>query len=103
MGHRYTVTARFSDAAVAEEWLEWLRNGHCQAVLDGGATRAEVLQLQATPVVREVRYDFPDPATFAHYEQHHAPALRAEGLTRFPTERGIVYGRTVGMVVAALP
>jgi len=103
MSLRYTVTARFEDAAVAEEWLEWLRTGHCQAVLDGGATRAEVLQLESAPVVLEVRYNFPDRATLAAYEQHHAPALRAEGLARFPTERGIVYGRTVGAVVAALP
>ena len=36
MGYRYVVQACFENRQVADEWLDWLRDGHCQEVLDGG-------------------------------------------------------------------
>ena len=95
---RYTVKATFDDEALVESWLMWLREGHCRDVLRGGALRAEVVAMDGDALSYEVRYDFPDRATFERYESEHAPRLRAEGLERFPTSSGITYARTTGVV-----
>ena len=99
MAFRYTVSARFEHADVAAEWVEWLRAGHCRAVLQGGAQSATVLQLDPAESLHfEVRYDFADRAHFRTYQDLTAPQLIAEGLERFPTSRGIQYARTTGVV-----
>jgi len=96
----YTVACTFTDAAVAEEWIEWLRREHLADVLDAGAVEAEVVRLDATPPVCEVHYRFESREAFERYEREHAPRLRAEGLERFPLERGLTYRRATGVVVA---
>jgi hypothetical protein len=94
----YTVAVTFTDAAMAEEWLTWLRGGHIADVLAGGATAAEFVELDGPGRAFEVRYRFPSREAFAAYERDHAPRLRAEGLQRFPPERGVTYRRTAGVV-----
>ncbi|MEW6434071.1 MAG: DUF4286 family protein [Myxococcota bacterium] len=106
MAFAYTVVGDFDDATVAGEWVDWLRNGHLQAVLDGGAQAAELVRLEPTaaaPLRFEVRYRFADLSAFQRYEQHHAPALRADGLARFPPSRGVRLSRVLGEVLASLP
>ncbi len=101
---RYTVAAEFEDATVAEAWVAWLRDGHLADVIAGGAIDAEVVAIDgesATPVVFEVRYRFADRASLDRYFEVDAPRLRAEGLAKFPPERGIRYRRSVGAVVVA--
>jgi hypothetical protein len=95
----YTVAAAFDDPAVAAEWLRWLTDGHVAAVLAGGATAAEVVELDGPKRSFEVRYRFPSQQAFAAYERDHASRLRAEGLQRFPPERGVSYRRTLGVIV----
>lgn len=99
MPYRYTVTATFSDASIANEWLDWLKDGHCRDVLNAGAERVEIVQLDGSNDRYDVRYDFPDRNTFELYEKHHAPRLRQDGLERFPPECGIAYSRTTGTVL----
>lgn len=106
MAFAYTVIGDFDDAAVAGEWVDWLTHGHLQAVLDGGALSAEVVRLeptQAAPLRLEVRYRFADHAAFQRYERDAAPALRADGLARFPPSRGVRLTRVLGEVLAAVP
>lgn len=98
----YTVTATFADAALAEEWLRWLTGGHIAEVLAGGATDAEMIELDGPQRSFEVRYHFPSREAFAAYERDHAPRLRAEGLRLFPVERGVTYRRSVGVVVQSV-
>ena len=98
MAYRYTVRATFVDEHVAQEWVNWLKTGHCQEVLDRGATQVEIVEMDGEQHTFEVRYDFPDPKTFGAYEDNHAPRLRAEGLERFPTTRGVQYTRSTGVV-----
>lgn len=100
MSFRYTVKATFRDQDLVDEWLLWLVDGHCQEVCEGGAEGAEIVAMEGEALSFEVRYDFPDRATFERYEAEHAPRLRAEGLERFPTSRGISYARTSGEVLA---
>lgn len=103
----YTVVAEFDDAQVLREWLEWLKNGHLADVCASGATDAEALDLggvsQGGRMVHrgEARYHFATQEDFSAYERHHAPRLRAEGLRRFPEQRGVRYRRSVGQVVAS--
>jgi dipeptidase E len=100
-GVTYTVAAAFEDASLAEEWLRWLTGGHLAEVLAGGAADAEVVELEgAAGRSFEVRYHFPSRAAFERYEREHAPRLRADGLARFPVEKGVKYCRSVGAVVA---
>jgi 8-oxo-dGTP pyrophosphatase MutT (NUDIX family) len=99
----YSVRVSFTDATVADEWLAWLQAGHVAEVLGGGATDAEIVELDGPIRSFEVRYHFPTRAAFAAYERDHAPRLRAEGLRRFPIERGVVYQRAVGYVRGTLP
>ena len=97
----YTVAATFKDPAVADEWIAWLRDEHLAEVLEGGAIDAEVIRLDGgidEPVRCEVRYHFASRETFSRYERDHAPRLRAEGLKRFPPERGVQYLRSLGVV-----
>lgn len=94
----YTVLATLPDAGTAAEWLRWLREGHIAAILTAGATAAEIVALDGTGLVFEVRYRFPSRESFDRYEREIAHQLRSEGLQRFPVERGIVYRRSVGVV-----
>jgi hypothetical protein len=102
----YTVYTTFTEARLADEWLRWLRDGgHIAEVMAGGATDAEIIELdppagaQAGARAFEVRYHFPSREHFARYEREHAPRLRAEGVKLFPVERGVSYRRAVGIVV----
>jgi hypothetical protein len=97
----YTVLCCFDNREVAYEWIAWLRDGHLAEVCAAGALDAEVIQLDngEDSIVRcEVRYHFASRESFAAYERDHAPRLRAEGLKRFPPERGVHYQRTLGDV-----
>ena len=95
----YTVSATFTDCEVADEWLGWLNSGHIADVLRGGATDAEIIHMDGDDCRYEIRYRFPSREAFGAYEQNHAPRLRAEGLEKFPTSRGITYARTTGAVI----
>jgi hypothetical protein len=99
----YTVAVTFRDAGLAAAWLSWLRQGHVAEVLAGGATRAEVIALDAPAHAYEVRYHFPSREAFEGYEREHAPRLRAEGLRLFPAEKGVVYRRSVGALWDVFP
>lgn len=99
----YTVTATFSDARMVEEYIAWLRGGHLDGVIAGGAETAEVVRLDpevgegGAEVHRvETRYTFPSRERLDAYIRDHAPALRADGLRRFGPERGVTFSRRIG-------
>jgi hypothetical protein len=98
----YTVVARFPDEVIRDEYVEWLRRGHVAQVIKGGATSAAIVILDraaADPIEIEVRYLFPSRAVFDAYVERHAPALRSEGLAKFPPERGVTFRRTIGRAI----
>ncbi len=97
---RYTVACTFDDAATAEEWVAWLRDEHLGDVLQAGASAGEVVRIDGEALRYEARYAFLSRAAFAAYERDHAPRLRAEGMARFPLDRGLRYERTTGELVA---
>jgi hypothetical protein len=98
----YTVAVAFEQPELAEAWLRWLLPGHVSEVLRGGATRAEVVELDGDVRSFEVRYRFPSREAFALYEEVHAPRLRAEGARLFPAEQGVTVRRNLGTVAAEI-
>lgn len=102
----YIVIAVFDSRTVADEWVAWLRDEHLAEVCAAGALDAEVIRCDAATGGQsdktrcEVRYHFPSRQAFDEYARNHAPRLRAEGLKRFPPERGIAYERATGEIVA---
>lgn len=103
----YTVICTIKDPAKAAAWVEWLKDGHMDDVISGGAVCAELVRRDSDEseakdngeTTYEVRYIFPDRKTFAAYIKNHAPALREEGLAKFPPGDGFIYSRTVGTVI----
>ena len=92
----YTVHVEFPDAALCDEYIAWLEHGHLQQVVDAGAERATLVQLDATHL--EVRYRFASREAFAAYEAGPAVALRADSAARFPPSRGLVARRSTGTI-----
>lgn len=75
-----------------------------QAVLDGGATRAAIIQCDPAEGSLRVRtlYEFPGRDSFDRYVRDFAPALRAEGLARFGSDQGVTFEREIGTFSAEL-
>lgn len=97
----YTVVASFPDLATRDEYIAWLEDGHIDAVIRHGAHAASIIRLTdpASPVQVEVRYTFSTRDLYDIYIRDHAPALRAEGLRRFPPSRGISFSRRTGEIL----
>lgn len=99
----YTVIADFPDEATRDEYVAWLEDGHVDAVIAAGAHSAMIVRMDrpspADPIRVEVRYVFSTRELFENYVNEHAAGLRAEGLKRFPPERGITFRRTTGKIV----
>jgi hypothetical protein len=98
----YTVTATLPDEATAVRYIEWLQGGHIDRVLGGGAHSGLIVRLDAAAGARprvQTQYVFATRDGFARYLSDHAPALRAEGLERFPPASGVTFERTVGDIV----
>lgn len=100
----YSVIATFEDPSLVEPWTDWLRREHFADVCVAGAIDAALIVHDVgegkSPCL-EARYRFADRAAFEAYEQNHAPRLREEGLSLFPS--GVSYRRTTGMVGLAYP
>lgn len=96
----YTVTAILPDEPTARAYLEWLEDGHVDAVIEGGAHSAMIVRVEDPPGPArvEVRYLFSTRDAFERYVRDHAPALRAAGLERFGPMR-VRFERTVGRVI----
>ncbi len=98
----YTVTALLPDVVTRDRYVRWLREGHVQQVVEGGASEAVVVMIEepATPLKVVCRYIFASREAFQRYTTEHAPKLRTEGLRLFGPELGVSFERSVGSVVA---
>jgi hypothetical protein len=98
----YSVRAEFADPATRERYLDWLRGGHCLAVVrEGGAMSGEVTVLENGTV--ESRYVFGSRAAFDAYEAGPGIALRAHGATLFPPGSGVTTSRALAIRVVRVP
>ena len=96
----YTVVATIPDEQTAREYVAWLEDGHLAGVIEGGARSARIVRVDepAHPIRIETRYAFESRADYDRYDREVAPALRADGLARWPG-RGVTFERTVGRVI----
>ncbi|CAG1009576.1 hypothetical protein PHYC_03720 [Phycisphaerales bacterium] len=96
----YTVTATLPDQPTRLDFVRWLKQGHTDAVICGGAASVEIVVIEepASPPMVQVRYVFPDRTAYDRYVQHFAPALRAEGLRMFGPEKGVSMSRHLGTI-----
>lgn len=103
MAVTYSVFVEISNPDKEQSWIDWLRGGHIDDVKKGGATDAVLVkhdpEEERTVALYEVRYRFESRETFNHYGENYAPALRTEGLQKFPTEYGFAYKRSVGEII----
>lgn len=94
----YIVTATLPDEPCASEYVDWLESGHLREVVALGKARwgriARVLE-PASPIRVESHYLFESRADFDTYVRMHANRLRAEGIQRFPADRGLSFERRV--------
>lgn len=97
----YSVTATLPDQDLAREYITWLEDGHVDEVIKHGAHSAMIVRISdpASPIQVETRYIFANREVFDRYISHAAPGLRAEGLRRFPPDRGIRFERRIGEVL----
>lgn len=96
----YTVIASLPDSAIAAEYVAWLEGGHVDEVIRHGAHSAMIVRIEdpSSPIQVETRYVFSTRDLFDRYIAHAAPMLRADGLKRFPPERGVTFQRRVGTI-----
>lgn len=97
----YMVTATLPDEAAAADYIAWLEDGHLDKVIEGGAHSAMIVRLDPEdgPPRVETHYVFATRELFDRYVERTAPVLRAEGLKRFPPERGVRFDRRCGVIV----
>lgn len=100
--YSYTVRCRFTNPAIASRWLQWLKAEHVQDVIDAGAVAAEAFEMTDGELEYEIRYQFESQEAFEKYNAEKAPALREEGLEKFPLSLGLDYARTTGKRVLSL-
>jgi hypothetical protein len=98
----YMVIATLPSGEVSDEYVAWLEDGHVDQVIKGGAHSAMIVRLEpdaaGNPRVM-TQYVFPTREVFDRYVSHHAPILRADGLKKFPAERGVRMERSIGTIV----
>jgi hypothetical protein len=98
----YSVLTEFAEPATRHRYVEWLREGHCLAMVRaGGALSAEVTVLDNGSV--ETRYLFGSRADFESYQAGPGVELRADRDRYFPPDSGIRTVRTVGSRAVRIP
>lgn len=95
----YTVTATLPDEETAQEYVAWLEDGHVDQVVAAGAHSGMIVRLEGSPIRVRTLYVFATRETFDRYVERAAPALRADGLKRFPPERAIAFAREIGEIL----
>jgi hypothetical protein len=99
----YTVTATLASQAALQPYIEWLNNGHIQALLpwafDAQVIILEPLSECELPQVQSC-YRFPSRTDFELYQKEGAPKLQAEGKELARQLGGISFTRTWGTQVA---
>ena len=95
----YTVTAQLQSQDALDRYLDWLKNGHVQALLPW-AVEARVILLDPSnpnhlPKVQSA-YLFQTRADFERYQQEGAPLLQSEGKQLARDLGGIEFTRSFG-------
>lgn len=105
----YAVRSRFTNREVRAEFIAWLAGGHLADVVKAGALDAELVEFEPDPSQPdapgdvESRYHFASREAYEAYASGPAVALRAEGMAKFPPDRGIVMTRIFARSLVRVP
>lgn len=99
---RYIVSGILQNQEVLTEFLDWLKGGHIQALLDAGALSSEIDIVESDSIRVDIHYIFPDRATLQAYFDGPATALREDGKKRFIDTNKIVFSRSIATIDAVL-
>ena len=92
----YTVSVRFPNEGLRDEFVAWLEDGHLADVVAAGAESGEVIVPDGDQLVVDAVYRFSSREAFAAYVEGPAVALRASGSSTF-ADRGAVFTRSTGL------
>lgn len=98
---RYTVTANIGTKEVVEEYLEWLKAGHVQALIDAGALSAEINVVETEPTEGkkvDATYVFSSREALQAYFDGPAAALREDGKVRWMDTGKINFSRRIATI-----
>ncbi|MEY3143572.1 MAG: hypothetical protein RLY21_2065 [Planctomycetota bacterium] len=103
----YAVRSRFTNREVRADFIAWLAGGHLADVVRAGAIDAELVEFEPETADAigdvESRYHFASREAYEAYASGPAVALRAEGMAKFPPDRGIVMTRVFARSVVRVP
>jgi len=98
----HSVRTDFADAAARDRYVDWLREGHCLAMVrHGGALSAEVTVLDDGAV--EARYLFASRRDYELYRTGPAIEFDAERELLFPAGSGVRTTTTLGTRAVRIP
>ena len=102
----YEVTATLKGKEALDAYLEWLREGHADALLEW-AERSEVIAVERPaeggPWRAKSVYLFSSREAYERYVEEGASRLRAEGLALAERLGGVSFERTLGEVWGCEP
>lgn len=93
-----TITATFTEQAVAEEWVAFLREQQIDEMLANGASEAEILRVDNPSIMVEVRYRFASRSAFNLFQLNHGAKQMALMLSKFPPTRGVNFERSIAKI-----
>ncbi len=100
---RYCVTATVHNKENLNEYIDWLKSGHVQAVIAGGALNVEILLIdtdsEASFAKVESSYIFESRATLQAYFDGPAIELRKEGIELFINTGKVSFERKIADVI----
>ena len=99
---RYVVSAVIQSQEVLTEFVDWLKGGHMQALLDAGALSAEIDIVEGDCIKVDIHYIFPDRATLQAYFDGPALLLREDGKRRFIDTNKIIFSRSIATIESTL-
>eukprot|EP01031_Cornospumella_fuschlensis_P022533 gene22533-27502_t len=101
---RYIVTATLRDVGILDEYVNWLKGGHVQLVVAGGARSAEVVVLDSDDHTVRVEsiYLFDSRAALQAYFDGPALELREDGKRLWMDTGKVSFSRRVGNVVFSM-
>lgn len=95
---RYTVYAAIQTQEVLKEFVDWLKGGHMQALIDAGALSGEIAIVESDTIKVEVHYIFPSRSVLQAYFDGPALLLREDGKTRFIDTNKVVFSRSIATI-----
>lgn len=98
----YEVEATIADRETAERWVAWMLDEHLADVRRCGALNGRLIELDGSNHHFVAQYEFASRNALDAYLNDHAPRLRSEGASLFPSDK-VAYTRRIGLIHTKKP